>query len=112
MQGIKRVKATTFAALLAVVLLSVVFVSPVVGQDGKQIYGNRCALCHGADGDGKGAIMQTDAFDAKFWEQGRKSDDAAITAAIVEGKGRMPAIPLSPEETKAVVEYMKSTMKK
>jgi cytochrome c5 len=112
MQGVKRVKATTFAALLAVVLLSVVFVSPVVGQDGKQIYGNRCALCHGADGDGKGAIMQTDAFDAKFWKQGKKSDDAAITAAIVEGKGRMPAIPLSPEETKAVVEYMKSTMKK
>jgi cytochrome c5 len=109
MQGIKRVKATTFAALLAVVLLSVVFVSPVVGQDGKQIYGNRCALCHGSDGDGKGVIMQTDAFDAKFW---KKSDDAAISKAIVEGKGRMPAIPLSPEETKAVVEYMKATFKK
>jgi mono/diheme cytochrome c family protein len=31
---------------------------------------------------------------------------------IVEGKGRMPAIPLSPEETKAVVEYMKANFKK
>ncbi len=112
MQGIKRVKATTFAALLVVVFLSVVFVSPVVGQDGKQIYGNRCALCHGSDGDGKGVIMQTDAFDAKFWKKGKKSDDAAITTVIVEGKGRMPAIPLSPEETKAVVEYMKATFKK
>jgi cytochrome c5 len=79
MQGIKIVRATTFGALLAVVLLSVVFVSPVIGQDGKQIYSNRCALCHGPDGDGKGG---------------------------------MPAIPLSPEETKAVVEYMKSSFKK
>ncbi len=109
MQGIKRVKATTFAALLAVVLLSVVFVSPVVGQDGKQIYGNRCALCHGSDGDGKGVIMQIAPFGADFW---KANDDAAISKAIVEGKGRMPAIPLSPEETKAVVEYMKSTFKK
>ena len=109
MQGIKRVKATTFAALLAVVLLSVVFVSPVVGQDGKQIYGNRCALCHGSDGDGKGVIMQTAPFGADFW---KANDDGAISKAIVEGKGRMPAIPLSPEETKAIVEYMKANFKK
>ena len=109
MQGIKTVGATTFAAILAVVFLSVVFVSPVIGQDGKQIYGNRCALCHGADGDGKGVIMQITPFGAEFW---KANDDAAIAKTIVEGKGRMPAIPLSPEETKAVVEYMKSTFKK
>jgi mono/diheme cytochrome c family protein len=109
MQGIKTVRATTFAALLAVVLLSVVFVSPVIGQDGKQIYGNRCGLCHGPDGDGKGVIMQTAPFDAEFW---KKSDDAAIAKVIVEGKGRMPAIALSPEEAKAVIEYMKSSFKK
>jgi mono/diheme cytochrome c family protein len=109
MQGIKTVRATTFGTLLAVVLLSVVFVSPVIGQDGKQIYGNRCALCHGPDGDGKGVIMQTSPFGAEFW---KANDDAAISKAVVEGKGRMPAIPLSPEETKAVVEYMKSSFKK
>ena len=109
MQGIKTVRAATFSALLVVVLLSVVFVSPVIGQDGKQIYGNRCALCHGADGDGKGVIMQTAPFGADFW---KANDDASLSKAIVEGKGRMPAIPLSPEETKAVVDYMKSTFKK
>jgi mono/diheme cytochrome c family protein len=109
MQGIKTVRATAFWALLAVVLLSVVFVSPVIGQDGKQIYGNRCALCHGPDGDGKGVIMQTPPFGAEFW---KANDDAAISKAIVEGKGRMPAIALSPEEAKAVVEYMKSSFKK
>jgi len=109
MQGIRTVRAATFAALLAVVFLSVVFVSPVIGQDGKQLYGNRCALCHGADGDGKGVIMQTAPFGADFW---KANNDAAISKAIVEGKGKMPAVPLSPEETKAVVEYMKSTMKK
>jgi mono/diheme cytochrome c family protein len=109
MQATKTIGATTFAAFLAFVFLSVVFVSPVIGQDGKQIYGNRCALCHGADGDGKGVIMQTAPFGADFW---KANDDAAISKTIVEGKGRMPAIPLSPEETKAVAEYMKSTFKK
>jgi mono/diheme cytochrome c family protein len=109
MQGIKTVRAATFSALLVVVLLSVVFVSPVIGQDGKQIYGNRCALCHGSDGDGKGVIMQVAPFGADFW---KANDDASLSKAIVEGKGRMPAIPLSPEETKAVVEYMKATFKK
>ncbi len=109
MQGVRTVRAATFAALLAVVFLSVIFVSPVIGQDGKQLYGNRCALCHGSDGDGKGVIMQTAPFGADFW---KANDDAAISKTIVEGKGKMPAVPLSPEETKAVVEYMKSTMKK
>jgi mono/diheme cytochrome c family protein len=109
MQAIQTVRAATFAALLAFVFLSVVFVSPVIGQDGKQIYGNRCALCHGSDGDGKGVIMQIAPFGADFW---KANDDAAISKAIVEGKGRMPAIPLSPEETKAVVEYMKANFKK
>ena len=109
MQGIKTARATTFAALLALVLLSAVFVSPVIGQEGKQIYNNRCALCHGAEGDGKGVIMQTAPFGAEFW---KANDEAAIAKVIVEGKGKMPAIPLFPEETKAVAEYMKSTMKK
>ncbi len=104
MQGIRTIRATTLAALL--VLL--VFVSPVIGQDGKQLYGNRCALCHGAEGDGKGVIMQIAPFGADFW---KANDDAAISKTIVEGKGRMPAIPLSPEETKAVVEYMKGNLK-
>ena len=70
---------------------------------------DRCALCHGPDGDGKGVIMQTTPFGADFW---KANDDAAISKAIIEGKGRMPAIPLSPEEAKAVVEYMKSSLKK
>ena len=87
MQKRTTVGASTCAALLAVVLLSVVFVSPVIGQDGKQIYNNRCALCHGADGDGKGVIMQTPPFGADFW---KANDEAAIAKVIVEGKGRMP----------------------
>ena len=93
MQGIKTVRATTITTLLAVVFLSVVFVSPVIAQDGKRIYGNRCALCHGADGDGKGVIMQTAPFGADLW---KANDDAAIAKTIVEGKGKMPAVPSPP----------------
>lgn len=105
----RTARAATLGTLLALILLSVVFVTSAFAQDGKQIYNNRCALCHGTDGDGKGVIMQIAPFGPDFW---KASDDAAISKAIVEGKGRMPAIPLSPEETKAVVEFMKSSFKK
>jgi len=102
-------RAATLGALLALALFSILFVTSAAAQDGKQIYNNRCALCHGADGDGKGVIMQIAPFGPDFW---KASDDAAVAKVIVEGKGRMPAVALSPEETKAVVEYMKATFKK
>lgn len=108
MRGRKSIVAISLAAI-AGISLSLVTASPVIGQDGRQIYGNRCAMCHGEDGNGKGVIMQTNPFRIEFW---KVNDEAAIAKVIVEGKGRMPAIPLSPEETKAVVEYMKANMKK
>ncbi len=104
----KRFGSFTIAAVFAILVCSLL-TATAVAQDGKQIYNNRCALCHGAEGDGKGVIMQTAPFGPDFW---KASDDAAISKAIVEGKGRMPAVPLSPEEMKAVVEFMKSTFKK
>lgn len=107
--SVRRAFASSAIAAILGILLCFVLAAPAVAQDGKQIYNNRCALCHGADGDGKGVIMQIAPFGADFW---KASDDAAISKAIVEGKGRMPAIPLSPEETKAVVEYMKANFKK
>jgi len=109
MRGKRTFIATSLAGMLAFFCLTLFLASPVIGQDGKKLYGDRCALCHGSGGDGKGVIMQTAPFDAEFW---KKSDDAAMAKTIVEGKGRMPAIPLSPEEAKAVVEYMKSSFKK
>ncbi len=107
--SVRRTFASSAIAAILGILLCFVLAAPAVAQDGKQIYNNRCALCHGADGDGKGVIMQIAPFGADFW---KANDDAAISKAIVEGKGRMPAIPLSPEETKAVVEYMKANFKK
>jgi mono/diheme cytochrome c family protein len=100
---------TSLSTILACACLSLVLASPVIGQDGKKLYGDRCAICHGPDGDGKGVIMQTASFGADFW---KANNDAAISKVIVEGNGRMPAIPIGPEETKVVVEYMKSTFKK
>ncbi|HNQ02720.1 MAG TPA: cytochrome c [Syntrophales bacterium] len=105
----RKTLGTSAVAAISGILLLVVLAAPAIGQDGKQIYNNRCALCHGADGDGKGVIMQTAPFGPDFW---KASDDAAISKNIVEGKGRMPAVPLSPEETKAVVEFMKSSFRK
>ena len=107
--SLRRTFASSAIGTILGIFLCIVLAAPAIGQDAKQIYNNRCALCHGADGDGKGVIMQIAPFGPDFW---KANDDAAISKAIVEGKGRMPAVPLSPEETKAVVEYMKKNFKK
>ena len=80
-------RAATLGALLALALFSILSVTSAAAQDGKQIYNNRCALCHGADGDGKGVIMQIAPFGPDFW---KASDDAAVAKVIVEGKAACP----------------------
>jgi cytochrome c5 len=44
----------------------------------------------------------------EYW---KSSSDGMVTQAILKGKGRMPAQSVSPEEARAIVDYMKSAFK-
>ncbi len=83
--------------------------------DGKAIFDDKCAPCHGDKGDGKGTMSvvysppPTSFVDPKFW-QGDVSKK--ISDAVHNGKGQMVPVDLKPEELKAVIDYMSKTFKK
>jgi uncharacterized membrane protein SirB2 len=73
--------------------------------DGKQIYTDNCALCHGADGK----LGMAGAADISATQM----DTVAITNVILMGKGNMKKIEgLSEEQAKAVSIYVKTMLPK
>jgi mono/diheme cytochrome c family protein len=103
-------------SIAAGVGLAVLSATPVVAGDGKALYKEHCAKCHGADGKGNTKMGQRlgakDYSDPKTWE---KMTDAAGTKAIREGlkdkDGKVlmkPTEGVSDADAKAVMEYMKS----
>jgi len=89
-----------------------------IGQQGEpagqKLYRDYCALCHGEQGDGRGIAASSmgrklnDFGSSAFWSD---RSDSKLIQVILKGQGRMPAQPVSPEEAKAIVEYMKSAFK-
>ena len=72
--------------------------------DGKQIYMDNCALCHGADGK----LGMTGAADLSITQL----DTTAIKNAILIGKGNMKKVDgISDEQAKAVAEYILGNIK-
>jgi len=86
-----------------------------VAQDGKQIFVDKCAPCHGEKGDGKGPMSST--FDPKpgnFCDPkfGQGDVDKKITDSVTKGKNQMVPVDLKPDQIKAVIGYIKSSCKK
>jgi len=106
------------AWIMAGICLGFLWTAAAMGADtdlGKNVYTNKCALCHGPKGDGKGPAAPTlttspgDFTNPKFWQD---NVEKKIQDSITNGKGVMPAQDLKPEEIKAVIEYMTKTFKK
>ena len=89
--------------------------SPSKAQEGKKIFLVKCAACHGENGKGDGPLASN--FDPRprdfclpgFWQG---DVDKKISDSVTKGKGQMVPIKLSPEELKAVTEYVKSSCKR
>jgi mono/diheme cytochrome c family protein len=70
------------------------------GKDGKSVYQARCAACHGARGEGGvGPRLQGNPI--------LKAKEA-VREIVLRGRGKMPAVPLSPEELSALLDYLDS----
>jgi len=91
-------------------------ISPAVAAygSGKALYEEKCASCHGTDGDGQGPLASVfdpapvDFRNPGFW-QGNANQK--ITNTVEKGHGPMPAIDLSPSQIKAIIDYMSHTFK-
>jgi mono/diheme cytochrome c family protein len=82
--------------------------------DGKAVYEQHCATCHGADGTGSPTMKSAFGAElniAKPEIAGKKDEELA--KVITEGKGKMPAAgkSLSPADKQAVIAYVKSLAK-
>lgn len=70
------------------------------GKDGKSVYQARCAACHGLQGEGGvGPRLKGNPI--------LKAPEA-VREVVLKGRGTMPAIPLSPEELTALLDYLGS----
>jgi len=82
---------------------------------GRDLYNNKCLICHGIKGDGNGpaaASLNTEPPDftrTTFWQN---NADKKIAETIRNGYGMMPSFDLKTDEIKAIIDYMSHTFKR
>lgn len=82
-------------------------------DQGKNLYAQKCAICHGHDGAGDGPAAASltpkpSSFTtAKFWH--RKNINQIISTTILNGHGPMPPFKLNSTQIKALITYMRHT---
>lgn len=82
--------------------------------DGKTLYEQKCLACHGKDGKGNQVMATPLKVDPASLDmtkpETKKKSDAALLEIINDGQGKMQgyAKSLSPEQQKAVLEYVRT----
>jgi mono/diheme cytochrome c family protein len=95
---------------LVVVFVAFAFCLAVIpafaAEDGKALFGSKCAMCHGADGVAKKMAAGSKNFNDPEWKKGETVE--GIVKIIHEGKGKMKGLgdKLNAEQAKAVAEYV------
>ncbi|MFZ0478578.1 MAG: cytochrome c [Terriglobales bacterium] len=95
-------RASLILTMLALVCSTYMFADPPASYKG-------CAMCHGANGEGKAAMKTVDFGSADV----QKSSDAELTDTITKGKGKMPAYDgkLTKDQISDIVKWIR-TLKK
>jgi mono/diheme cytochrome c family protein len=95
---------------LAVVLVAFAFCLAVVpafaAEDGKALYGSKCAMCHGADGVAKKMAAGAKNFNDPAWKKGETAD--GVVKIIHDGKGKMKGLgdKVTADQAKAIADYV------
>jgi mono/diheme cytochrome c family protein len=111
-----NMKTGVRSTLLATVAAALVTISgmPLVAQDAAGLYKTKCSACHGADGKGDTAMGKKMGLRDFASPEVQKMSDDELTAAIADGKNKMPSYKksLKPEQVKDLVGYIRSLAKK
>ena len=115
-------KATAVAATATVPADAAQMANPVKATPealarGKKIYGYDCAMCHGANGDGKGELVADMKLSLKDYTDPaalKDLSDAQIFAIIKNGKGQMTGEGdrAKPDDVWSLVALLRSFAKK
>lgn len=79
--------------------------------DGRAVYSNNCARCHGGDGTGQttmGQMTEAPNLTDAAWQRGKST--SRMVASVSNGRGQMPAFKkkLSRQEMAAAVAYIRT----
>ncbi len=105
--------------VVSVVLTMVLglYVTPLFSSDakaGKDLYGKKCAGCHGTEGEGKDTIAKTLKVDMKplSSKEVQAKSDVDLKNTILEGTGKMKAVKdLDAKAAEDIVSFLR-TLKK
>jgi cytochrome c6 len=77
-------------------------------EDGKTLYGSKCAMCHGADGVAKAMGKGSANFNDPAYQAKATVDQ--IVKETMDGKNKMPKFEgkMTAEQVKLVAEYIKT----
>ena len=80
-------------------------------ERGRAVYADRCARCHGADGQGRtrlGETVEPPDLSDRAWQ--RKHSNAHMISSVANGLGQMPAFKkkLSRQDIAAAVAYVRT----
>jgi cytochrome c oxidase cbb3-type subunit 3 len=80
-------------------------------ERGREVYADRCARCHGSDGQGRtrlGEVVEPPDLSDAAWQRGRSV--ARMIASVTNGRGQMPAFKkkLSRQEIADSVAYVRT----
>jgi mono/diheme cytochrome c family protein len=82
--------------------------------DAEKIYKTNCVVCHAPDGSGSSPSGKALKAEDLRSDVVQKKSDAELTAAITNGKGKMPAFgkKLKPDQIAQLVAYIRALPKK
>src|SRR5436305_14230982 len=104
--------------LMILVILVVLYVTPVFAGDiaaGKDLYGKKCASCHGASGEGKDSVAKM--FKVELHNLGSKEvqskSDTDLKKIMLEGGGKMKGVKdVDAKGTDDILAYLRTFAKK
>ena len=105
----KMTKIAMLVVTIAVVLFVLIPSLSWAADDGAALFKAKCAACHGADGAGKPAAK----IPSLVSDGAKKLSDDVITKVVTtNAKHAAVAKALNPDQTKAVVGYIRDLQKK
>ena len=103
-------KTTRIAVLVVTIAVFLFVLLPNLSwgaEDGGALFKAKCAACHGADGAGKGTAKSLVSDEVK-----KMSDDDLSKFVSTNAKHAGVAKALTPDQTKAVIGYVRDLQKK